>query len=256
MVDKIKIVRSGALAQQVAERLRAYPGPVDSWMMAHTRILKEDHYGLVSLLDSHDAQCVLKYYGFRSRMHRIEYSLGRGRALHSHRAALTLRREGISVPEPLGCLRVPDGMLLLCEAIPGEGNLLQVWSREPSDSDAAQIMQVAGHTMGNLHMTSYAHGDCKWNNFLWDGRGITLVDLDGVHKAALRSPRQARDLARFTVNAEELSLSSEIYALFLQSYLQVVGATRQEAVEKMVPYVYSMRDKHMASYGPRGQRLI
>lgn len=256
MVDKVKIVRSGALASLVASRLRTYPGPVESWMNVHTRILKEDHYGLVSLLDSHDAQGVLKYYGFRSRMHRMAYAFGRGRALRSHKAAVMLRREGISVPEPLGCLRVPDGMLLLCEAIPGDGNLLQVWANEPNDSDAARIMQVAGHTLGNLHMTGYAHGDCKWNNFLWDGQGITVVDLDGVHKAGLRSPRQARDLARFTVNAEELDVSSDTYSLFLESYLQIVGATRQEVVEKMVPFVYSMRAKHLARYGPRGQRLI
>lgn len=256
MVDSVRVVRDGALADIVADRLRAFPGDSNAWIATHTRILKEDSYGLVCLLDAHDAQGVLKLYGFRSRMHALACRLGRGRALHSHRAATTLRRAGISVPESMGVLRVPEGMLLLSEALPGKGNLLQVWHAEPTVQEAAQVLQVAGHTLGHLHSTGYAHGDCKWNNFLWDGQGVSLVDLDDVCKAELLSPRQARDVARFTVNAESLSIGSSLYSRFLESYLQVVGLTRQDVVEAMVPFVYSIRAKYLARYGPHGHRLV
>lgn len=256
MVDSVRIARDGPLANLVAERLRAFPGSIHAWMEAHTRILKEDTYGIVSLLDTHDAQCVLKFYGFRSKMHALAYTIGRGRALHSHRAAGNLRREGVSVPEPLGVLRLPDGMLLLSEAIPGDGNLLQVWRDGVSLEKGAQILEVAGHVLGHLHTTGFAHGDCKWNNFLWDGKGISLVDLDAVCKAELHSPRQSRDLARFTVNAEEMGVEAQQYNQLLDSYLQVVGANRQKVVEAMVPFVYSIRAKHLARYGPQGKRLV
>lgn len=256
MVDTVRIARDGALANLIAERLRSFPGSIHGWMEAHTRVLKEDTYGVVALLDAHDAQCVLKFYGFRSRMHALAHSFGRGRAFHSHRAAINLRREGVSVPEPLGILRLADGMLLLCEAIPGMGNLLQIWAGEPSSDEAGRILQVAGHTLGHLHSTGFAHGDCKWNNFLWDGNGISLVDLDGVCKADLHSPRQSRDVARFTVNAEEQGVDSQQFNQFLESYLQVVGSSRQKVVEAMVPFVYSIRAKHLARYGPQGKRLV
>ena len=256
LVDSVRIVRGGALSHIVADRLRVFPGDCNAWMATHTRILKEDTYGLVSVLDAHDAQGVLKLYGFRSRMHALGYTFGRGRALHSHKAANILRREGISVPEPMGVLRVPEGMLLLSEAIPGQGNLLQVWHAEPSADEAARILQVAGHTLGHLHTTGFAHGDCKWNNFLWDGQGISLVDLDAVTKSELLSPRQARDVARFTVNAESIGVVAPLYNQFLESYLQVIGSTRQQVVEAMVPFVYSIRAKYLARYGPHGQRLV
>ncbi|MFK7975744.1 MAG: lipopolysaccharide kinase InaA family protein, partial [Halioglobus sp.] len=184
------------------------------------------------------------------------YSIGRGRALHSHRAAGNLRREGVSVPEPLGVLRLPEGMVLLSEAIPGNGNLLQVWREGPSKEEGGRILQVAGHVLGHLHTTGFAHGDCKWNNILWDGNGISLVDLDAVCKAELHSARQARDIARFTVYAEEMGVDAEQFNLFLESYLQVLGATRQRVVETMVPFVYSIRAKHLARYGHHGSRLV
>lgn len=256
MVDSVRIVKEGALAKLITERLRSFPGSIHAWMEAHTRILKEDTYGIVSLLDTHDAQCVLKFYGFRSRMHAMVHTFGRGRVFHSHRAAITLRREGISVPEPLGVLRLGDGMVLLSEAIPGQGNLLQVWQGDPPAGQASHILQVAGHALGNLHTTGFAHGDCKWNNFLWDGKGISLVDLDGVCKTELHSPRQSRDIARFTVNAEEQGVEAEQFNQFLESYLQVVGSSRQKVMEAMVPFVYSIRAKHLARYGAQGNRLV
>lgn len=256
MVDKVKIVRAGPQATRVSKLFRESAGTGEIWMRARTQILKQDAFGLVGLLESDEVACVLKFYRFKSRLHRFGYTFGRGRALRSYKAAMTLRREGIAVPQPLGCLRLPDGMVVLSEAIAGEGNLQEVWERQPLESAARRIMQVAGHTLAHLHLCGYAHGDCKWNNFLWDGRSICMVDLDGVSKAAIGSAKQARDVARFTVNAEEQGLDSSLFNLFLESYLQAVGETRQEAVARMVPFVYSMRAKHLARYGPRGQRLV
>ena len=85
---------------------------------------------------------------------------------------------------------------------------------------------------------------------------MTFVDLDGVAKTGIRSGKQSRDLARFTLNAEELEIGLPLYDFFFESYLQVVNESRDEAVERMGPFLYSLRARHLSRYGPRGQRLV
>lgn len=256
MSKSVSVVRGEGAAAAIAKRLREYPGNGVEWLQSHCSILKEDDLGVVALYQDGPLECVLKFYGYRSRAHQWAYRMGRGRAFHSYRAACALRREGIAVAQALGCLRLTDGMLLISEAIEGEGNLQEIWERGPVEKFARHVFQVAGHSMANLHRSGYAHGDCKWNNLLWDGGGIVMIDLDAVVRAPLHSQRQARDLARFTVNAEESDLGAPLFDLFLTSYLQVVGLTRQQAVDQMVPYVYAIRAKHLARYEPQGQRLV
>jgi hypothetical protein len=53
-----------------------------------------------------------------------------------------------------------------------------------------------------------------------------------------------------------LAIGTPLYDFFLESYLQLVDESRGEAVERMKPFLYSLRSKHLARYGPRGQRLI
>jgi tRNA A-37 threonylcarbamoyl transferase component Bud32 len=151
---------------------------------------------------------------------------------------------------------VPEGILLLTEGMPDGRNLNDLWREQPAPDEFRQIMHGAGESVARLHRAGYAHGDCKWSNLLWTGRQCYLVDLDGVGMAAIASAKQARDLARFTLNAEELAIGPELYELFLESYLQCVGASRDATMANMMPLLRMLRDRHLAKYGARGQRLL
>jgi hypothetical protein len=96
-------------------------------------------------------------------------------------------------------------------------------------------MRSAGENLATLHRVGYAHGHCKWNNLFWDGHHAYLIDLDDARKCRFRGIEQAQDLARFTLNAEELSIGLEIFELFLEPYLQGVEETRREVLERFLP---------------------
>ena len=256
MVDKVSVRCGGPLATRLMAELACSPLGTAQWMNEHTYLLKKDVHSLAGTLDLGEEHCFLKLYREKSAVHKVLYRLGIGRPLRSFRAARTLLKQGLPVPEPLGCLMVPEGMLLLTEGWVSEGNLRQVWARKPGQERAQQVMQGAGQALGQLHLSRHAHGDCKWTNLLWDGNGICFVDLDSVSRSSVHSARQARDLARFTLNAEELEIGSQLYDIFLDSYLQTVKLSRQKAVERMAPSLYALRAKHLSRYGPRGQRLV
>jgi tRNA A-37 threonylcarbamoyl transferase component Bud32 len=118
------------------------------------------------------------------------------------------------------------------------------------------VLHSAGESVARLHRAGYAHGDCKWSNLLWTGGQCYLVDLDGAGKAPIGSAKQARDLARFTLNAEELDIGPELYEFFLQGYLQGVSVSRSVAIDQMMPSLRLLRDRHLAKYGERGRRLL
>jgi hypothetical protein len=102
----------------------------------------------------------------------------------------------------------------------------------------------------------FAHGDCKWSNWLWAQGQLYLVDLDAVCQAAAGDRRQARDLARFTLNAEELSLQPALYDLFLEGYLSVTGLSRDMLMPPMLVELQGLRQRHLQRYGESGQRLV
>ncbi len=126
----------------------------------------------------------------------------------------------------------------------------------PAHDKFRQVLLGAGESVARLHRAGYAHGDCKWNNLLWTGQQCYLVDLDGAGKASIGSAKQARDLARFTLNAEELAIGPELYEHFLESYLQGVSVSRSVVIDQMMPVLRMLRDRHLAKYGERGQRLL
>ena len=234
--------------------------PVDAaaWMEQHTRVLKSDTHCRVGLLSLQQQELYLKLYLFKSATQGLLLRLGprHNRALRSFDVAAELVKSDVPVPAPRACLQVPGGMLLLAEAITNSDNLHNVWRQRSADEDAVRWLRGAGQAIARLHLAGYAHGDCKWHNLLWTGEQVYLVDLDGAGKASRDGAGQTRDLARFTLNAEELAVSSALYEQFLQAYLQYAGRSRDELINRMMPILRKLRDRHLAKYGERGQRLF
>jgi tRNA A-37 threonylcarbamoyl transferase component Bud32 len=264
MPEKIGIIRGdsssdnsgdswGVTLQQV---LAASSADTASWMQQHTHLLKSDANSRVGLLQLQREVCYLKLYCYKSSLQKLLFRLGHGRPVRSFDIALELLAKGVPVPRPLACLSVPEGILLLTEGMPDGRNLNDLWREQPASDELRQLVHGAGESVARLHLAGYAHGDCKWSNLLWTGQQCYLVDLDGAGKAAVGSAKQARDLARFTLNAEELAIGPELYELFLGSYLQGVSISRSVAIDRMMPVLRMLRDRHVAKYGERGRRLL
>lgn len=257
MTYKIRIIRGDYWAALLKDELAQSTSGAAEWMEEHTNILKSDPHSLSGLMRMDGQICFLKLYRFKSPLHKIQYRMGMGRPLRNFTAARDLDAEGLAVPRPFACLLVPEGMLLLIEGLEGPGSLGEVWRRGGlSDDESARVMRGAGETLATLHSAGFAHGDCKWNNLFWDGYRVCLIDLDDARKSRSGGKAQSQDLARFTVNAEELSIGSDMFEQFLAAYLDGVVDNRQTAIKRMLPELLRYRKKHLARYGPHGQRLV
>jgi tRNA A-37 threonylcarbamoyl transferase component Bud32 len=224
-------------------------------MEFHTQILKQDANSRVGFLPLAGETCYLKLYLGKSPWQRIGFRLGRGRGVHAFDAARELQASGIAVPAPRTCLFLPGGLLLLTEAIPGR-DLQALFRRGWDESVGRQLMASAGVSLGDLHRAGFSHGDCKWSNVLSSGERIYLVDLDAVRRVPMGSSAVLRDVARFTLNCEDLALSPDLYRVFLENYLRTTGQ-RQDTVECGTrPILEKLRSRHVARYGKRGHQLL
>lgn len=244
-------MRGADWAKPLRQCLARAPSDIVAWMEQHTQLLKCDAHSRVGLLHVQEQPCILKLYLGKSPLQRVGFRLGFGRGIRSFDAAVELRQRGLPVPAPRTCLLVPAGMLLLSEAIVGSRDLRALWIAQPSPGQAVQYMLCAGVTLAALHSAGFSHGDCKWSNLLWNGEQFYLVDLDAVRavkpdKAARRPlhARQLRDLARYTIDAEEMGLGPELYGIFLQHYCARAGLDKALLVARIRPAAEVIRQRH------------
>jgi len=256
MAANYRVIRGAHWAQALLAKLVDADRDPGAWMDKYTHVLKRDRYSQVGLLHLQDRPCCLKLYRCKSSLQNLQFALGRGRAVNSFDCGHSLRAAGIAVPEALALLRVPGGMLLLCSAIEQADNLQVLWPRVDSCATRAQILDRAAQLLAQLHRAGFAHGDCKWSNWLWAQGQLYLVDLDAVCQAVAGDRRQARDLARFTLNAEELALQPALYDLFLEDYLSAMGLSREVLMSPMRVELQRLRRRHLQRYGEPGQRLV
>lgn len=225
-------------------------------MEAHTRLLKSDEHSRVGLLTLREQLCYLKFYRAKSLPQQLLFRLRRGRAIAAFDIALELAAHRVPVPQPRACVQVPGGILLLTQGMPGAVDLKALWLQQSATSLAMQLMSAAGEVVGNLHSAGFVHGDCKWSNLLWSDGGFFLVDLEAVSHAVPGSRQQARDIARFTVNAEDLGVGAALYNQFFVSYLDRVGVSREALLAQVLPVLEELRARHLRKYGERGARLL
>ena len=238
------------------ECLARGPANTASWMEQRTRLLKSDTYSRVGLLELRGQACLLKLYLVKSPWQRLAFRLGYSRALRSFDMALALAGLGLPVPAPRACVQVEQGMLLLTQGIPDGRDLRALWLEPPEPARAELLMRGAADTLAALHRAGFAHGDGKWSNLLWCGERFLLVDLDAARQVKASPaaglplpPRQLRDLARFTVDAEELGATPQQYEVFLQRYAQRMSCAREDLLNAIEEPANTIRRRHARKYG-------
>ena len=256
MASDAGLLRDGGWGKALCRALAEPPAGVEAWLESHTRLIKEDRGGRVGLLQLREDTCCLKFYRSSPGVRAFALRLGIGRGVRSFDRALALAAAGVRVPEPRACLRVPGGMLLLTEGLPASKDLRALWTAGTGVASWAELMGAAGLALAGLHAAGFAHGDCKWSNLLWSNDQICFVDLDAVRRVRGSGTRGLRDLARFTLDAEELALSPTLYRSFIERYATAARRSPEGLARAMGPALDKLRRRHLARYGPRGHRLL
>jgi tRNA A-37 threonylcarbamoyl transferase component Bud32 len=134
--------------------------------------------------------------------------------------------------------------------MPAGRDLKALWQQQPEQ----RLLPLAGDLLAQLHNAGLTHGDCKWSNLFWCDERLYLVDLESVSRA--RDEARGRDLARFTVNAEDLGVAAGIFAGFIDAYCVGTQAKPDDVVALMRPELLRLRDRHRKKYGERGAQLV
>lgn len=262
-VHAVRVLRGQRWAAQLQARVAQAPTDLRQWLDQHSQLLKRDRWSQVGLLELQGQPCFIKLYQAKSLPQRLGFRSGHGRAVRSFDAAQAMANAGLPVPAARACLALPGIMILLTEGLAGGRDLRALWQGAPEATQATQWLAAAGELLARLHLAGFAHGDCKWSNLLWSGEQFYLVDLEAVRqvgeplRAASRiHPRQARDLARFTVDAERLALAPALYQLFLGSYLSRSGLSREQVTRQVLPLAEKIRARHRRKYDIVVQPLI
>lgn len=251
----LRTLRDGPLCEALGGELAGSTN-TGAWLRKRGQVLKHEPRSMVVLAEIGGQPCYLKLFLGNSRWQGLWVRFSVGRAVRGFDAARQLHDAGVPVPEPLGCLRVDEGALLATAAVAGT-DLKTLWTGDPGHAmDWFSIMQRSAQSVAALHRAGYAHGDCKWANLVLEGDHCMLVDLDGVTRATPASKRQAADIARFTLNAEELSLPVEYFDAFIETYCLETGRSWSEVTAATIAPLVSLRKRHARKYGRRGHELL
>ena len=251
----VHVLRDGGWAQSLQACLPDPAEALDHWFEVRAQILKRDAHSAVGLLPIDGDAHFVKLYRPKAAWQRWGFRLGRGRGIHAFDAALRLQAAGTLVAQPQACLLRSGSLLLMTEALPGE-DLKSLWLADEEHGRTARRMAAAGAALGALHRGGHAHGDCKWSNLLYVDERVYFTDLEAVAAIDHVGPRALRDLARFTLNAEDLALPVDLYQAFLDAYLQGCQQSRRHIVACMLPILDELRARHRVRYGSRGHRLV
>lgn len=257
MINRAIIIAGNRWGQRLREHLNKPPLGVGNWLRQRSRVLKDERAKIVGLVELRRRPCCLKLYRGRPPGLQLLCLLRLGRPMSTYRTGLKLAAQGVPVPRPFSCVIVFEGVLLLTEGLPQEGEYSRLWQAVPGREQALGMMRAAGETIADLHGAGYTHGDCKWNNLVWSEQTCFLVDLDGARRSRFPAARRrARDIARFAVSAEEAGVSTALLDEFLDSYLRRSGEDRDKLRKRMQPHLTKLRHRHRERYGVEPQPLL
>ena len=256
VVEIRRVLRDNGWAGDLSQCLALEANSIELWMENNTRVMKRDAHSCVSLLEVRGHLCYLKFYRSKSPLQSLGFQLGYGRGVRSFDAAGRLGAARVVVPEPRCVLLVPGGLVLLTEGLANSADLKSLWSQQLPPNEFRDWLVLAGEALAKLHLAGFFHGDCKWSNFQCCESAVVFVDLEAVGVAAPGSGAQCRDLARFTLNAEDMALSPDDYAFFLDAYLAATGWSKDELLAAVLKPLQPLRSRHLAKYGPRGHALV
>lgn len=256
MVTVRRVLRDDGWAADLSQCLASATDSIEPWMENNTRMMKRDAHSCVGLLELGADLCYLKFYRSKSPLQSLSFEIGYGRGVRSFDVAGRLAAAGVLVPAARCVLLVSGGMLLLTEGLANSADLKYLWSEQLPADEFRRWMVAAGEALAKMHLAGFSHGDCKWSNFQCCEQGVVFVDLEAVARAASGSAAQCRDLARFTLNAEDMALPLDDYERFLEAYLAATGWDRKEVLANVLKPLKPLRARHLAKYGPRGHALV
>jgi len=257
VINRAIIIDGNRWGRRLREHLSKPPLGVSNWLRQRSRVIKDEPASIVGLVEMRRRLCCLKLYRGRPPVLQLLCLLRLGRPMASYRTGLKLAARGVPVPRPFSCVLAFEGVLLLTEGLPEEGDYSRLWQAGPGREQALGMMRAAGETIAGIHAAGYTHGDCKWNNLVWSEQTCFLVDLDGARRPRFGAARRrARDIARFAVSAEEAGVATALLDEFLDSYLRRSGEDRDKLLKRMQPHLTKLRNRHRERYGVEPQPLL
>ncbi len=195
------------------EAMRQLPAAADSWLRQEGRVLKADRHSVVALVQLQGETCYVKSYAAKNVLQQGIFALGRGRATDAYDAAVALTDAGVAVPAAKACLLLEGSMLLVAQGLPAAQDLKAIWTQAPAPIRPQELLQTAGETLAALHGAGFAHGDCKWSNCSVTRTSFTWWTWK-PSRCPLQHRKQARDLARFTVECRRPGRGSRAVRAF------------------------------------------
>lgn len=243
MLDRAVILRGDAWAARLQGHLSAAPDDVHAWMAEHTHRLKDEKHKVSGLLRLGGDFCFLKFYGFRRPLARHMLRFRTPPALRAYDTAAALRWKEVAVPRPRACLLIKRGILLLTKGIEASETLQYLYEGGLNDELASHIMSEAGEEVGRMHLAGFAHGDLRWNNLLWGRDRLYITHLEQAERAHPQSSAQWRDLATFSLGAEDVGLDPWYYEQFLAAYMRRVEIDKEDLLKRLEGPLARVRNK-------------
>ncbi|MDX1802651.1 MAG: lipopolysaccharide kinase InaA family protein [Alcanivorax sp.] len=185
-----------------------------------------------------------KYKGLK----RVAAIAGRERAKINFSVSKEWGYLGIAVPSPVGVIEEPFGSgfcWFVCSAIADSFDLHHQASKnnENRKEFIEWVMEKCMTIIVAVHQSGWCHGDMKWANFLSSREGeVFIVDFDSARKTKKGGRRQAKDIARFIVNAQEEGASEESLKKFYEKYKECLDfKVKDNLVER---YREKIRKRH------------
>jgi len=251
----VVVLRGGARAHALSGALGVSARDAAAWLREHDGVIKDDKHSLVAIAQLQGKPYFFKHYRNKSALHAILLRCQWSRGIRAFDHALALADQGFSVPNPLACLRVPGGLLLVTEFLLGQ-DLKTLWQQNPALVAELDLLAKCGALLASLHRAGYSHGDCKWSNVLWSETRLYFLDLEAVARSAPGGTGQTQDLARFTVNAEDFGVDMASYRQFLAAYCGGMAVSETVIIDQIMPRLRKLRGRHQRKYGERGAPLL
>lgn len=160
-------------------------------VMERGQILKRGNTCTVCRVEIAGRDAVIKRYNHKGWWHSLRHTLKGSRARKCWQHGYRLAWAGIPTPLPLAFIETMNGPLvrqsyLVYEYVPGTS--LREFLLQAPEADRQQAVEKARAVIESLGRLGVSHNDLKLNNFLVNGEGLHLIDLDSMKHHRFRRP--------------------------------------------------------------------
>lgn len=151
--------------------------------------IKSDVPTAVVLCRHNDRNIVIKRYNRKGLVHALGSTLRGSRAPRVWANTLSLLAAGVATPAPLAWFEVirhglVSASYLITEFSPAPTLHTLLVKQQVSAPEWQRITRLVRDFIDRLHALGFTHGDVKHTNFLFDGSGLAIIDLDALEVGA------------------------------------------------------------------------